>query len=265
MGFLKQEYWSGFPFPSPRESSQPRDWTQVSCIAGGFFTAEPARMALRLNGEDCSPILWVAHRCLFTVIKLPVCRWKVWIFFSLKYFPFGNFLLFLLYFKNCTSILLGIGFPGGAGGKEPACQCKKCRRPGFYPWAWKIPWRRAWQPLQYGWCATVHRVAKSQTWLKQLSTHALTLRYLVLFFFFLRWNSHTINTMKSMIQRHFVYSQCCATITSLNFVDLFKKLTCGFIDFTDSITFLHSISFIFALIFIISFYSAGFGFSLFFR
>ena len=68
-----------------------------------------------------------------------------------------------------------------------------------------------------------------------------------------------------MIQWHFAYSQCCVTITSLNFVDLFKKLTCGFIDFTDSITFLHSISFISALIsIIISFYSAGFGFSLFF-
>ena len=81
----------------------------------------------------------------------------------------------------------------------------------------------------------------------------------------LRWNSHTISTIKSMIQWHFAYSQCCATITSLNFVDLFKKLTCGFIDFTDSITFLHSISFISALIsIIISFYSAGFGFSLFF-
>ena len=25
--------------PSSRESSQPRDWTQVSCIAGGFFTS----------------------------------------------------------------------------------------------------------------------------------------------------------------------------------------------------------------------------------
>ena len=28
--------WVAFPFS--RESSQPRDWTQVSCIVGGFFT-----------------------------------------------------------------------------------------------------------------------------------------------------------------------------------------------------------------------------------
>ena len=31
--FSSQEYWSGLPFPSPGESSQPRDQTQVSCFA----------------------------------------------------------------------------------------------------------------------------------------------------------------------------------------------------------------------------------------
>ena len=34
-------------------------------------------------------------------------------------------------------------FPGGASGKEPACQL---RRPWFDPWIRKIPWRRKWQP-----------------------------------------------------------------------------------------------------------------------
>ena len=38
MGFSRQEYWSGLPFPSPGESSWPRDWTRVSCITGRFFT-----------------------------------------------------------------------------------------------------------------------------------------------------------------------------------------------------------------------------------
>ena len=36
-----------------------------------------------------------------------------------------------------------LGFPGGAGGTESACQCRRC---GFDPWVRKIPWRRAWQP-----------------------------------------------------------------------------------------------------------------------
>ena len=35
MGILSQ--WVAFPFS--RGSSQPRDWTQVFCIAGGFFTS----------------------------------------------------------------------------------------------------------------------------------------------------------------------------------------------------------------------------------
>ena len=30
-GFSKQDYWSGLPFPSPGDSSLPKDGTQVSC------------------------------------------------------------------------------------------------------------------------------------------------------------------------------------------------------------------------------------------
>ena len=35
-----------------------------------------------------------------------------------------------------------LGFPGGASGKEPTCQCSRHRRCGFDPWVGKIPWRR---------------------------------------------------------------------------------------------------------------------------
>ena len=39
MGFSKQRYWSGLPFPSPGDlSSQPGDQTLDSCTAGRFFT-----------------------------------------------------------------------------------------------------------------------------------------------------------------------------------------------------------------------------------
>ena len=34
------------------------------------------------------------------------------------------------------------GFPGGASGKEPACQFRRHR---LDPWVGNIPWRRAWQ------------------------------------------------------------------------------------------------------------------------
>ena len=39
MEVSRLEYWSGQPFPSLGESSQSRDQTQVSHIAGGFFTS----------------------------------------------------------------------------------------------------------------------------------------------------------------------------------------------------------------------------------
>ena len=66
-----------------------------------------------------------------------------------------------------------LGFPGGAGGKASACQ-GTLKRHGFYPWVGKIPWRRAWNPLQYSclknpidraasWGA-VHGLQKSWTW-----------------------------------------------------------------------------------------------------
>ena len=38
MGFPRQEYWSGQPSPSSKESSWPGDWTWISHIAGRFFT-----------------------------------------------------------------------------------------------------------------------------------------------------------------------------------------------------------------------------------
>ena len=37
-------------------------------------------------------------------------------------------------------------FPGSPGDKEPTCQCRRRKRPGFHPWVGKIPWRRGWQP-----------------------------------------------------------------------------------------------------------------------
>ena len=72
--------------------------------------------------------------------------------------------------------------------KKPACQHRRPKRHGFGPWVRKILWvgKITWgghdNTLHYSclenhmnrgdWCATVHRVTKSQTWLKRLSTHS---------------------------------------------------------------------------------------------
>ena len=75
-----------------------------------------------------------------------------------------------------------LGFPGGASGKESACQCRRQKRRGFNPWVSKIPWRRAWQPTPVFLPGESHGqrslvgynpgIVKSQTQLKWLSRHA---------------------------------------------------------------------------------------------
>ena len=86
-----------------------------------------------------------------------------------------------LWLKEHRHAFIPLGFPGGASGKEPACQCRRHKRCKFNTWVRKIPRKKAWQPTpvflpeeSHGegslslW-ATVHRVAKSQTLLKRLS------------------------------------------------------------------------------------------------
>ena len=41
MGFSRQECWSGLPFPSPGDLSNPGIEPMSPAMAGGFFTAEP--------------------------------------------------------------------------------------------------------------------------------------------------------------------------------------------------------------------------------
>ena len=53
--------------------------------------------------------------------------------------------------RPCTLALVykemwDMGFPGGASGKEPTYQCRRCKRHGFDPCVGKISWRKAWQP-----------------------------------------------------------------------------------------------------------------------
>ena len=77
-----------------------------------------------------------------------------------------------------NSIVACRGFPGGASGKEPACQCRP-KSQGCIPGSGRSPGGGYGYPMQYSclenpmdrgaWWVTVHRVTKR---LKQLSTHA---------------------------------------------------------------------------------------------
>ena len=100
---------------------------------------------------------------------------------------YSSSIIFLLHFQylfffSLSNVLHGL--PGGARGKELACQCRRRKRCRFDPWIGKILWRRACNPLQHAclenpmdrraWWATVHGVTQSQTWLKWLNTHRHT-------------------------------------------------------------------------------------------
>ena len=45
MGFPRQEYWSGFPFPSPGDLPNSGIKPRSPALAGGFFTAEPPTLS----------------------------------------------------------------------------------------------------------------------------------------------------------------------------------------------------------------------------
>ena len=82
----------------------------------------------------------------------------------------------MVYFSLDLMLARRWGFPGGASGKEPTCQCRRLKRFGVDQWVRKIPWRRAWKltPVflpgdylgQRSLLGTDHRVAKSWTHLK---------------------------------------------------------------------------------------------------
>ena len=56
IGFSRQEYWNGLPFPSPGDLPDPgTEWTWVSCSAGRFFTICANGEAHSLGGEGNKP------------------------------------------------------------------------------------------------------------------------------------------------------------------------------------------------------------------
>ena len=47
LGFSRQEYWSGLPFPSPGDLPDPGVEPETPVLAGKFFTTEPPEKAFK--------------------------------------------------------------------------------------------------------------------------------------------------------------------------------------------------------------------------
>ena len=139
------------------------------------------------------------HKSYFSIFLLCVLRHKfhnympvllskkVSIVMNITIMVLNSFFHFLWMYSLCISsgasihCRLSLGLPQSSQVAlvEPSCQYRRHKRHWFDPWVRKIPWRRAWHPLQYSclenpmdgrarW-ATGRGVAKSRTRLKQLS------------------------------------------------------------------------------------------------
>ena len=91
------------------------------------------------NFDVLHPSLLVINISLLSYLKL--------------WFPFDFCLLIISSCSQCehTGSIVFFSFclkdfPGGARGKELACQCRRRNRCWFDSWVGTTPWRRAWQP-----------------------------------------------------------------------------------------------------------------------
>ena len=50
MGFPRQEYWSGLPYPTPGDLLDPGIKPASPALAGGLFTTEPPRKLTLVHG-----------------------------------------------------------------------------------------------------------------------------------------------------------------------------------------------------------------------
>ena len=121
--FFRHEYWCGLSFPPPGDLPDPgiKPMSPMS-PAGGFITGWATREAQER---------------------------KIRYFISFLSFLCWPSSLLGQHHTPCAlrSGLTTWGFLGGASGKEPTCQCRRCKRHRFNPWVRKIPWRRAWQAI----------------------------------------------------------------------------------------------------------------------
>jgi len=157
--------WVASPFS--RGSSQPRDQTQVSRIAGGFFTSCATREILNLptylyiclSPNYLSVCLSVYEDtylpCLSIYpptclpVYLPTCL-SIYLFAYLPTYPRTCLIYISIYIHTSRYIWRERGNRYNYRGLPWWLRREGiylwCRRPRFDPWVGRISWKRAWQP-----------------------------------------------------------------------------------------------------------------------
>ena len=180
-GILQERILEWVAISSSRGSSWPRDRTQVSFIAGRFFTVSDTRQS-QMNMGSSQPRDWnhVSHvfcagrKVLYHWCHLgsPICiecllnsRYQqapcMHYHIDFPYFEMrvpGGSLFQKKRNNQCNDLEVGehLSFLGGGGRANPLTghpwwlrrqrNCLQCSRPRFDRWVGKIPWRRDWQP-----------------------------------------------------------------------------------------------------------------------
>ena len=166
----------------------PSTWRVKLCCAGPIPVTTINQKYLRLNEGDSG----IKTKHFITVIAIIIITVKMCLFTALLRHnwhcnkPHLSINICVPWWNHHRVLFSSYhipkeGFPGGASGKEPTCQSEDVRGVGPIPESGRSPGGGHGNPLQYSclerprnrgaWWATVHRVAKSRTRLKQLSTH----------------------------------------------------------------------------------------------
>ena len=72
MGFPRQEYWNGLPFPPPGNLPDPGVEPTSPTLVGGFFTTEPPGKPIPFITYGVTGCLW---RCSTWSVFLPIKTW----------------------------------------------------------------------------------------------------------------------------------------------------------------------------------------------
>ena len=145
---MDREAWHAAIHGVAKSWTQLSDWTELNwtelrssrVCASVWASSQPCHSCVLSN-------LLILHRQRVKYGKLYLT------FISTGKFPVV-ILNFLSNFNSCK--YFSLCFPGRDSGKEPACQCRRCKRCRFNPWVGKIPWRRKWQPTSVFFAAESH-------------------------------------------------------------------------------------------------------------
>ena len=176
--------------PSSRGSSQPRDWTQVSCITGRFFTIWATRKAHHVISRRQIHHHMIPLEGYTSIGGLSLRRFLDILADSFLARTYGNRALDGI--AHFPLHLLIMGFPCGSAGKESACNAGDL---GSIPGLERSPGEGKGYPLQCSGLensmnSIVHRVSKS--WTRLSDFHTLIILYTLSWFWF--WCRNTCGT-----------------------------------------------------------------------